>query len=281
MEWDQVPWHQWSRWARGGPAHLGHLLDDLESSVGRSLNLAIALLVVLSCAIYIAETYPISAALCAQLRRLDRVILLVFSVEYMVRLWCADHKLRYLVSPYALVDLVAIVPFFLGAFDVSIVLAFRWFRMLRLVRLLENARFGSFNSEDLFSFARILLTLFTIVFVYSGLIYQVEHSVNPQGFRTILDALYFAVATMTTVGFGDITPISEAGRLLTILMIWTGIAFIPWQVGELVTNTLKGLQRVERPCQRCGTDYHDGDAHFCRVCGGPLPEGGAKPAAIS
>ncbi|MEO0406167.1 MAG: ion transporter [Cyanobacteria bacterium P01_A01_bin.135] len=263
----------WGRWLKGGPAHLGGLLDDIESSLGRSLNLLIALLVLLSCAIYVIETYPISAALGDRLRLVDRGILAIFSVEYLVRLWCADHKLRYLISPYALVDLVAIAPFFLGLFDISILLVFRWFRVLRLVRLLENARFGSFNSEDLFSFARILLTLFTIVFVYSGLIYQVEHVVNPQGFRTMLDALYFAVATMTTVGFGDITPISEAGRLLTILMIWTGIAFIPWQIGELVTSTLKGLQRVERPCQVCGTAYHDGDARFCRVCGSSLSVG--------
>ncbi|MGF1512503.1 MAG: ion transporter [Elainellaceae cyanobacterium] len=248
-------------------AHLKERLDDIDSSVGRGVNLAIAALVLISCAIYVAETYPIGPQIHARLRLVDAVILLVFSVEYVVRFWCADHKLRYVVSPYALVDLVAIAPFFLGLLDVSVILVFRWFRMLRLLRLLEGSRLGSFNHEDVASFARILLTLFTIVFVYSGLIYQVEHPANPQEFGTLLDALYFAVATMTTVGFGDITPASELGRLLTILMIWTGIIFIPWQVGDLVARALKTLRRLERPCDRCGTDYHDGDAHFCRVCG--------------
>lgn len=249
------------------PSRLKLGLDDIDSSIGRAINWAIALLVLISCAIYVAETYPISDALHNRLRLLDAGILVIFSVEYGLRFWCAEHKLRYFFSPYAIVDLVAIVPFFLGMIDVSVILVFRWFRMLRLVRLLEGARLGAFNHEDAAKFARILLTLFTIVFVYSGLIYQVEHPSNPQGFGTMLDALYFAVATMTTVGFGDITPVSELGRLLTILMIWTGIVFIPWQIGDLVTHALKTLQRVERPCKGCGTDYHDGDAQFCRVCG--------------
>ncbi len=254
------------------PTRLKYSLDDVDSSVGRVLNLAIAVLVLLSCAIYVAETYPISTELHSRLRLLDTGILVIFFVEYVVRFWLAKRKLRYIVSPYSLVDLVAIVPFFLGLLDVSIVLVFRWFRVLRLLRLVEGSRFGAFNSEDVSKFARILMTLFTIVFVYSGLIYQVEHPTNPQGFGTLLDALYFAVATMTTVGFGDITPTSELGRLLTILMIWTGIIFIPWQIGDLVTHALKTLQRVERPCDSCGTDYHDGDARFCRVCGDTLPD---------
>ncbi|GGA28414.1 ion channel [Okeania sp. KiyG1] len=78
---------------------------------------------------------------------------------------------------------------------------------------------------------RILFTLFTIIFIFSGLIYQVEHGVNSESFKTFLDAVYFSVVTMTTVGFGDVTPASENGRLLTVLMILTGISLIPSQLG--------------------------------------------------
>jgi len=274
LHWLQLPW------AGLRPAYVKGVLDDVDSAVGRAINLAIAGLVLLSCAIYVVETYPIDPLLHHRLRLMDGGILAIFSIEYAVRLWCADHKLRYVISPYSIVDLVAIVPFFLGSIDVSIVLVFRWFRMLRLIRLVGGSRLGSFNNDDVLSFARILLTLFTIVFVYSGLIYQVEHPANAQGFGTMLDALYFAVATMTTVGFGDITPTSELGRLLTILMIWTGIVFIPWQVGDLVTRALRGLQRIERPCHSCKTEYHDGDAKFCRVCGNVLPRHEADEALL-
>jgi voltage-gated potassium channel len=75
---------------------------------------------------------------------------------------------------------------------------------------------------------------------------------------------------MTTVGFGDVTPISEAGRLLTVLMILTGIAVIPWQLGDLIKQLLKTSNQVETPCSVCGLPFHDQDAQFCKICGTKL-----------
>ncbi|MGF1498358.1 MAG: ion transporter [Elainellaceae cyanobacterium] len=253
-------------------SRLRTILESVENPTGRAVNLAIALLVLLSSIIFAATTYPLPARIQAILDLLNTAILLVFSVEYLLRLWSAEDRWRYFTSPYSLIDLVAIAPFFLGQFNVSFILIFRWFRILRLLRYLEGRTIlGYVSSEDSVILARILFTLLTIVFVYSGLIYQVEHAVNPDAFRTLLDAFYFAVATMTTVGFGDITPTSEGGRLLTILMIWTGIALIPWQVGDLIKQLLKTARKVEKPCPRCGTEFHDSDAVFCRACGAALP----------
>ncbi|MCZ2201256.1 MAG: potassium channel family protein, partial [Cylindrospermopsis raciborskii PAMP2012] len=127
-------------------------------------------------------------------------------------------------------------------------------------------------SEDSVIFARILFTLFAIIFVYSGLIYQVEHPINPERFSTFLDAFYFSVVTMTTVGFGDVTPVSEWGRLLTVFMILTGVALIPWQVGDLIKRFLKTSNQVENTCSSCGLAFHDGDALFCKRCGAKLPQ---------
>jgi voltage-gated potassium channel len=252
-------------------ATVHHYLDDVEELPGRSLNLAIAALVLLSSLIFIAETYPIDPQIRTTLYAVNTLILIIFAVEYGLRLWSAENRLQYLLSPYSLIDLVAILPFFLGAIDFSFVLIFRWFRILRLFRFIKgHTILGYVSSDDVVILTRILFTLFAIVFVYSGLIYQVEHPVNGNEFRTFLDALYFAVATMTTVGFGDITPISEAGRLLTILMIWSGIVLIPWQIGDLVKQVLKTLRKVEAPCPNCGTEFHDRDAKFCRVCGASL-----------
>jgi voltage-gated potassium channel len=245
----------------------------VEEMPGRALNLAIALLVLLSSAIFMLETYPMGDHLRTTLTLVNRGILVIFAVEYGLRLWAADNKVRYILSPYSLIDLVAILPFFLGILDISFVLIFRWFRILRLFRFIKgHTIFGYVSSEDSTALTRIFFTLFAIVFVYSGLIYQVEHPVNGDEFRTFLDALYFAVATMTTVGFGDITPISELGRLLTILMIWSGITIIPWQIGDLVKRVLKTLRKVEVPCPNCNTEFHDSDAQFCRVCGASLEQ---------
>ena len=115
--------------------------------------------------------------------------------------------------------------------------------------------------------ARIFFTLFAIIFIYSGFIYRIEHAVNAEAFRTFFDAVYFSLVTMTTVGFGDITPISEGGRWMTLFMILTGIALIPWQVGDLIKQLVKTADRVEMPCPGCGLYFHDADAKFCKRCG--------------
>ena len=112
--------------------------------------------------------------------------------------------------------------------------------------------------------------LLSIIFVYSGLIYQVEHPVNSKSFKNFLDAIYFSVVTMTTVGFGDITPISETGRLLTLLMILTGILLIPWQVGDLIKQLINTTKQVDKVCSSCGLSVHDTDANFCKICGSKL-----------
>jgi voltage-gated potassium channel len=129
------------------------------------------------------------------------------------------------------------------------------------------------SSEDGVIFARILFTLLAIIFVYSGLIYQVEHPANPESFGTFLDAVYFSVVTMTTVGFGDVTPISESGRFLTILMILTGIALIPWQLGDLIKQLVKSANHGEAVCKGCGWSVHDANARFCKMCGSQLDNG--------
>ena len=252
-------------------SNIATALDDIETPMGRIVNGAIAFLVLVSSTIFIAETYAIPDGIRHQLTVLNGVILCIFAVEYVLRFWCAENKWDYVKSFYSIVDLVAILPFFLGILDVSYLLVLRWLRILKLLRSIRgNTIFGYLSSEDSVILARILFTLFAIVFVYSGLIYQVEQAINPN-LRTFLDAMYFAVATMTTVGFGDITPISEAGRLLTILMIWTGIALIPWQVGDLVKRLFKSPDKVENLCTSCNTPFHDQDATFCRVCGTVLP----------
>jgi voltage-gated potassium channel len=166
---------------------------------------------------------------------------------------------------------MAIIPFLLGVVDISFIRLLRWFRILRLIRFIESRTlFGRISTEDGVILARILFTLFAIIFVYSGLIYQVEHPVNPKVFSTFFDAVYFSVVTMTTVGFGDVTPISQAGRLMTVLMILTGIALIPWQLGDLIKRLVKTANQVETLCPACGLSFHDADAQFCKLCGSKL-----------
>jgi voltage-gated potassium channel len=244
---------------------------DLQTPLGKAINIVIVILVMLSSGIFVAQTYQIAESIRIVLNIIDTLIVTIFAVEYLLRLWSAENRIHYIFSFYSIIDLIAILPFFMGTIDISYIRLLRWFRILRLIRYIDRKfLFGHITTEDGAIFTRILFTLFAIIFVYSGLIYQVEHPVNPQVFTTFVDAMYFSIVTMTTVGFGDVTPVSQIGRLLTVLMILTGIALIPWQVGDLIKRIIKTANEVETICSGCGLDLHDEDAKFCKICGTKL-----------
>jgi len=249
-------------------------LEDIETPAGRAVNLFILGLILLSSAIFVAQTYAIPDSVRNVIDVIDRLIGVIFVTEYILRFLCADNPIKFFIRPFSILDLIAILPFVLRLTNIQYIRMFRWFRILRVIRFINlKIYFLRISSEDGVIFARILFTLFTIIFVYSGLIYQVEHPVNTEAFETFLDAFYFSVVTMTTVGFGDVTPISEVGRLLTVLMILTGIAVIPWQLGDLIKQLLKTANEVEKACSGCGLPFHDKDAQFCKICGTKLGKG--------
>lgn len=261
----------WTRLAQLRTA-VGFYLDDIQTPLGIAIDVIITLLVLISVGVFIAQTYALPEQIRAFLDSLNTAVLWIFVAEYALRLWCAENRLRFVFNVYSIIDLVTIAPFVIGLSDVGFLRIFRWFRILRLIRFLENKTiWGNVRSEDAPIFIRILFTLFAIVFVYSGLIYQAEHLVNAKEFATFLDAFYFSVVTMTTVGFGDVTPITETGKFLTVLMIVTGVALIPWQVGDLVRRLVKSGAQTEVMCPGCGLAFHDQDAQFCRRCGTHLP----------
>jgi voltage-gated potassium channel len=246
-------------------------LEDIEHPIGRIVNLLITFLVLISTGIFVAETYPLAPEIRSIVGQIDTIILSIFAIEYLLRLIAAPDKFKYIFSFYSLIDLMAVLPVLTGITDVSFIRILRWFRILRLLRFIEGKPLlGNLDREDSSIVTRILFTIFSIIFIYSGLIYQVEHPVNPKQFGTFFDAVYFAVVTMTTVGFGDITPTSQAGKLMTVLMILTGIALIPWQLGDLIKQVAKSANKLNAVCPKCQLSTHDLDASFCKRCGTKL-----------
>ncbi len=246
-------------------------LNDLKNPLSLIVNLIILSLIFLSLGIFITETYPLPQNLKNILHFLDFGILGLFTLEYLIRLWCAENRLKFIFSFFSLVDLIAIIPLFLGIVNLQFLRLLRWFRVLRILRFIQlESSIFKIKRKDSLIFVEVFLTLFSVIFIYSGLIYQVEHQANPHVFGDFFDAFYFTIVTMTTVGFGDVIPLSKQGHFITLLMILSGIVLIPWQIGTLTQQLLKFTQANDKTCPHCQLCRHDQDANFCKVCGTKL-----------
>jgi voltage-gated potassium channel len=141
------------------------------------------------------------------------------------------------------------------------------FRIFRFLRFTADPDFFFGNlTWQVLKVVRLFLTIFMIFFISSGLFFHVENGINA-GVKTFGDAFYFTVVALTTVGFGDITPMSEGGRWVTVFMILSGIVLIPWQVSRIVKEWVRMASKKEIICPGCGLRYHDEDASNCKSCG--------------
>ena len=253
-------------------------LIDCKTPLGKAIDIFIILLNLVICAIFVVETYPVSEATKRLMWNIEIIIVLFFMVEYAARLYGAKNRLRQLIDIYSILDFIAIVPtlslLVLPLFGIMPNVGF--LRVIRMIRVLRIFRFLRFTADPNFFFGtitlrllnviKLFLTIFMIFFISSGLFFHVENAINPN-VQTFGDAFYFTVVTLSTVGFGDIIPMSEAGKWVTVLMILSGIILIPWQVSRLVKEWLHIATKKEVICPGCGLRYHDENASHCKSCG--------------
>jgi len=253
-------------------------LIDCTTLPGKLIDILIVGLNLAVCAILVVETYPVSAEWRTFMWRAEILIVAIFVLEYMARLYGARNRWKQMRDIYSIIDLVAILPTLilvlyaagggeadLGAFGV--IRGLRIFRVLRFFRFTADPDFFFGRiTHQLLQVLRLFLTIVIIFFVSSILFYEVEHPVNA-GVATFTDAFYFTVVALTTVGFGDITPLSEGGKWVTILMILSGIVLIPWQVSRIVKEWIHIARKRDIVCSHCGLRYHDDDASHCKSCG--------------
>ncbi|TRD23584.1 ion transporter [Palleronia caenipelagi] len=198
------------------------------------------------------------------------VLLAVFAIEYAVRVWSAEHRLRYIFSFWGLIDLAAVAPaLLLMTPDIQALRSLRLFLALRMLKLLRLNN-AVFRIEEALSDCKEELLVFIflaaiVMFLSAVGIYYFEHEAQPDAFQSIPDALWWAVATFTTVGYGDIYPITTGGRFFTTLtlLVGLGIVAIP---GSLITTALLKESGVRRsasaskpgaPITQSGTDKSD------------------------
>ena len=215
--------------------NLRRILDDPGYRPGKVFAVTIQVLVVVSLIAYTLTTLPgLSSETRAKLYFLEAVTIVIFTVEYILRLIMAPKKIRFIFSFYGLVDLIAIIPFYI--FSGLDLVALRLFRILRLARVLKLFKYSSAIQRFRSALSMVKEELIIFGFVASILvylaavgIYYFEHPVQPEAFQSIVHSLWWAMITITTVGYGDVVPITMGGRVFTffVLVVALGVVAIP------------------------------------------------------
>jgi voltage-gated potassium channel len=200
----------------------------------------------------------------------------LFTAEYVARLICVQRPLRYATSFFGIIDLLSILPTYLAMFfpelhallDVRILRLIRIFRILKLTLYVEE--YQALGRALQASRRKILVFLsfvLMVVLLLGTVMYVVEGPEN--GFTNIPMAMYWAIVTITTVGYGDLTPKTDLGRMIASMMMllgW-GILAVPTGIVTAEMTSLRFLRRGQRPCTQCRSQNHEDDAKFCKDCG--------------
>ncbi|MDP1558211.1 MAG: ion transporter [Nitrosomonas sp.] len=221
------------------------IIEGNDTAAGRGFDLAIQLLIVISIITFSIETLPnLSSETIGLLSNIETVIVSIFTLEYLARVYVADRKRDYVFSFYGIVDLIAIVPFYLSVgLDLR---SLRILRMLRLFRLFKLVRYNTAmrRLSRAFYIAKEEVVLFgvvTIMLLYLSAvgIYYFENEAQPEQFKSIFHSFWWAVATLTTVGYGDVYPITVGGRIFTFLMLMIGLGIVAVPAGLLASALSK------------------------------------------
>ncbi len=226
------------------------LIEQNTTPAGRTFDLAIQALIVLSLVTFSIETLPdLSAETRRLLAAIEVITVGIFTAEYLLRIAVADDKRRFIFSFFGLVDLAAILPFYLATgLDLR---AIRIIRLLRLIRALKLVRYSRAvrRFHRAFIIAREELVLFfflaiVLFFCAAVGIYYFENELQPEAFASVFHALWWAVVTLTTVGYGDVYPVTVAGRIFTFFMLLIGLGTISIPSG-IVASALSRARAEE------------------------------------
>ena len=250
-----------------------------DSPAERAFDLTVILAIVLSVIVVTLDSVATVAARWGrELQVIEWVLTGLFTVEYLLRLWVSREPFRYVRSFYGVIDLLAVLPTYLAIIFPAgrFLIAFRILRVLRVFRILKLAPYvreaAVLSAAMRASRHKIIVfvsTVLTVVVAMGALMYLVEGPAH--GFTSIPTGMYWAIVTLTTVGYGDLSPATTLGRVLASALMVLGYGIIAVPTG-IVTLELNRAARQDhaRTCRGCGVVGHDPDAKYCRYCGTEL-----------
>jgi voltage-gated potassium channel len=243
---------------------------------GKAFDVCLLIAIVLSVTVVMLESVkPVRAAHPVLLHNAEWVFTILFTLEYAARLLCVQRPLRYVWSFYGIIDLVSFLPSYITLFvaTANYLLVIRVLRLLRIFRILKLTHFTQ-EGETLMTALRasrrkitvFIFTVFAIVLIVGTVMYLIEGEEN--GFDSIPRGVYWAIVTLTTVGYGDVTPHTVVGRILACVIMILGYGIIAVPTGIFSVELSEAARTKEaRTCTNCRTIETDRAARFCRRCG--------------
>jgi len=259
------------------------VIFEADTKSGKAFDVALLLAIVTSVLLVVVESVgEVRGRFEWELRSLEWLFTVLFTVEYGLRLVASPLPLRYARSFFGVVDLLAILPtylslFFPGAHSMMVI---RGLRLLRIFRVFKLGRFlseGNVLRQALWSSREKVIvfmgTVLILVTILGSAMYLIEG--EEHGFKNIPVSIYWAIVTMTTVGYGDIAPQTALGKLLAagVMVLGYGIIAVPTGIvtAEIVESVASARRITTRTCPACLSEGHDFDADYCKHCGVPLP----------
>lgn len=247
-----------------GRNKIKHILEEDETKWGRVVTLIIQWLILISLVTFALETLPsLSPSAERWLHGIEIVIVILFTIEYVLRLWVADRKLGFIFSFYGLIDLIAILPFYISlGVDLR---SLRSLRLLRLFRILKLVRYSRAMQRFYIAFQiakeEVILFFFvTLLLLYLSAIgiYYFENTAQPHAFTSVFDGLWWAVASLTSVGYGDVYPITIGGKIFTSIVLLIGIGMVSIPSG-LIASAFARARTWDEDKQAQERTDHEGD----------------------
>lgn len=227
---------------------LKRIIEENDTTAGKAFDLFIQFLIVLSLVSFCIETLPnLGKNTKWILNTTEVIIVAIFTLEYLLRLFVADKKLKFVFSFYALLDLIAILPFYVArGIDLRSIRVFRLFRLIRAFKIFRYSkaiqRFKNAFLEVKEELILFLVATGFLLFIAAVCIYYFENPAQPEQFKSIFHCLWWAVATLTTIGYGDIYPITAGGKIFTSFIVIIGLGIIAVPTGLLASALTKTIK---------------------------------------
>jgi voltage-gated potassium channel len=228
------------------------IVEDTTTKTGRRFDIVIQIIIIVSLLAYATETLPsIGKKMRDLLHVFELISIVIFSIEYLLRIYVAKKRLGYIFSFYGIIDLISILPFYLGSFlDLRGLRIFRIFRIFRLFKLVRyNQAIERFKvASQIVKEEIILFLILSMIFVFisSAGIYYFEHDAQPNVFPSIFHSFWWAIVTLTTVGYGDAYPITVGGKIFTSFVLLIGVGIVTIPAGLVATALAKAREKEKK-----------------------------------